>query len=170
MRRDDGFTLLELLVVTLLIAVVTTLGATAVNRYWKVRALEGGADEVVTELRGLQQDASSQSHPWVTGAYFRAGTNRWGVVRGNIKTGACTVSARRTFPAGVTVSSVSFSDVATMSLTTNCTTAAESGAEVVFFFARGSATNGSVSLSHPEVSGGARTINVSSLTGRVTGP
>jgi prepilin-type N-terminal cleavage/methylation domain-containing protein len=168
MRRDEGFTLIEVLVVSVLIAVVMTLGARAINHYWKLRALKGSAEEVSTELRGLQQDAGSQSHPWVLGAYFKAGTNRWGVVRGNINTGTCTVNGRRTFPAGVTVSTASFVDVTTMSLTSNCTTAAEAGAEVVFFFARGSATSGTVTLSHPEI--GTRTIDVSSLTGRVTGP
>lgn len=168
MQTERGFTIVEMLVTCLILVVALTLGASAISHYWKSRALKGATDEVLTELRGLQQDASAQSHPWVFGTYFKSGTNRWGVVRGNINTGACTVQARRTFPAGVSVSTVSFADVSTQSLTANCTTAAEAGAEVVLFFARGSATGGSLGLSHAQVSGGTpRTITVSPITGRV---
>lgn len=170
MRREDGFTVIELLATCLIIAVVMTLGAYAIRHFSQLRALEGAAHEVVTELRGLQQDAGAQSHPWVTGAYFKNGTNRWGIVRANIKTGACQVSARRTFDDGVNVSGVSFADITTLGLTSNCTTAAESGAEVVFFFARGSATAGTVSLAHPKIGSGPRTMTVSPITGQVTGP
>lgn len=168
MRKEDGFTIIELLVASIIIAVVTTLGAYAISHYSKLRALEGSTNEVITELRAMQQDAGSRSHPWVSGVYFKAGTNRWGIVEGNIKTGVCTRKAARTFPAGVTVSTATFSDIATQSLTANCTTAAESGAEVVLFFARGSATSGSMSLVHPNVGSGARTLTVSPITGRVT--
>lgn len=168
MHKQTGFTLIEVLVTCLLLTVVLTLGAPAIGRYWRVRALEGATTEVVTELRGLQQDASAQSHPWVFGAYFSSGTNRWGIVKGNIKTGACTVQARRTFSAGVSISSVSFADISTQDLTSNCSTAAEASSEVVLFFARGSATGGSVGLRHMEVDGGdPRTIDVSPITGRI---
>lgn len=169
--KENGFTLSELLVVTLIIGIALTLGAPAFSRYWKVRSLNAAVDEVATELRGDQQDATSQSHPWVWGAWFKQGTPRWGIVRGNANTGACEVRDRRSFPAGVTVSAVSFADVTTPTLSAQCAAAAESGAEVVLFFARGSATGGSVSLSHPEVGGGsARTITVAPITGRVTKP
>lgn len=169
--REDGFTLSELLVVTVVIAIALTLGAGAFGRYWKVRSLNGAIDEVVTELRAKQQDATGQTHPWVWGAWFKQGTPRWGIVRANAISGACEVRARRTFSSGVTVSAVSFADVTTPALSATCAAAAESGAGVVLFFARGSATGGSVSLSHAEVGGGsARTITVSPITGRVTAP
>lgn len=169
--KENGFTLTELLVATLVIGIALTLGAPAFNRYWKVRALNGAVDEVVTELRGEQQDATSQSHPVVWGAWFKQGTSRWGVVRGDVSTGNCVVRDRRTFPAGVEVTAVSFADVTTQSLSAECAMRAEAGAEVVLFFARGSATGGSVTLSHPQVGGGSpRTITVSPITGRVTRP
>lgn len=169
--RENGFTLTEMLMACAVIAVALTLGGAAFKHYWKVRALSGATDEVVTELRGQQQDASAQSHPWVWGAWFKQGTNRWGIVRANALTGTCEVRSRRTFGAGVTVAGVSFADVTTPATSANCATAAEAGAEVVLFFARGSATGGSVSLAHPEVNGGAaKTITVSPITGRVTRP
>lgn len=169
--NENGFTLSELLVVGVVIGIALTLGATAFNRYWKVRALAGAVDEVVTELRSEQQDATSQSHPWVWGTWFKQGTSRWGVVRGNAVTGACELKSSRTFPASVTVSAVAFDDVTTPALSANCAAAAETGSEVVLFFARGTATGGSVSLAHPEVNGGTpRTITVAPITGRVTRP
>lgn len=170
-KSEDGFTLVELGVVGVVLAIVLTLGASAFSRYWKVRALNGSVEEVVSELRAEQQGASTQTHPWVMGAWFKAGTSSWGVVRANSLTGDCIVTSRRTFGTRVVVSAVSFDDVATGNLTANCVNEAETGSEVVFFFARGTATGGSVSLKHAEVSGGAaRTITVSPVTGRVTRP
>lgn len=169
--RENGFTLTELLMVCSVVAIALTLGAAAFNRYWKVRSLTGAIDEVVTELRAEQQDASTQTHPSVWGAYFKQGTSRWGIVRGDAETGTCQVTARRTLPTSVVVSAVAFDDVTTPALSANCATAAEAGSEVVLFFARGSATGGSVSLAHPQVGGGSpRTITVTPITGRVTRP
>lgn len=171
MRREDGFTLSELLVACLVMSIVLGLSAYALRRYWQTRALHGSVDQVVSELRGEQQNAGSESHPWVWGAWFKQGTSRWGVVRGNSDTGACEVRSRRTLSTGVTISAVSFADVTSPALSDACAAAAEPGSEVVLFFARGSATQGSVSLSHPEVGGGStRTITVSPITGRVTRP
>lgn len=168
MRRDDGFTLIELLVACLVMSLVLGLGAYSIRRYWQTRALHGSVDQVVSELRAEQQNASTATHPWVYGAWFRAGTPRWGVVRANSVTGGCEVLSRRTFSTGVTVATVSFDDVATQNLTSNCATAAEAGSEVVFFFARGTATGGTVALSHPQVAGGvAKTVTVSPVTGKV---
>jgi prepilin-type N-terminal cleavage/methylation domain-containing protein len=174
--RQEGFTLTELMVTCLVLGIVLTLGVTAFRHYWKVRALTGAVDEVVTELRGQQQDASTQTHPWVAGAWFKQDTSRWGTVRANAVTGACEIRSRRTLPAGVTVSSVSFSDVTDPNISGNCAAglASEAGpgaVEIVVFFARGTATEGSVSLSQPAVNGGAaRTISVAPMTGRVTRP
>lgn len=169
MRREDGFTLSELLIVMLVMSIVLGLGAYSLRRYWQTRALHGSVEEVVTELRAEHQKATSESHPWVWGAWFKQGTPRWGVVRANSATGACQVTSRRTLSTSVTISAVSFADVTSPALSSACAAAAESGAEVVLFFARGSATEGSVSLAHAEVGGGsARTITVSPITGRVT--
>lgn len=167
--RQDGFTLTELLVACLVLSIALTLGATAFGHYTKVRALAGAVDQVVTELRGEQQDASTQTHPWVWGAWFKQNTSEWGTIRANAVTGACEVKSRRTFNAGVTVASVSFSDVTGPNVTANCVTAVGgSGVDVVVFFARGTATGGTVSLRHPSVNGGAvKTVTVAPMTARV---
>ena len=145
-----------------------SLGAFSIRRYWQTRALSGSVDQVLTELRGEQQDASTATHPWVYGAWFKAGTSRWGLVRANSLTGACQVLSRRTFDSGVRVATASFDQVTTQNLSANCSTAAETGAAIVFFFARGTATGGTVALSHPKVSGGAtKTVRVYPVTGKV---
>ncbi len=155
----------------LIMSIVLTLGASPLRRYWQTRALHGGVDEVVTELRSEQQKASSESHPWVRGVWFKQGTSRWGVVRANASDGSCRLESTRTLPAGVTISAVAFADVTTPALTASCTAAAGTGTEMALFFARGSATEGSVSLSHAQVGGGSpRTITVSPITGRVARP
>jgi hypothetical protein len=76
--------------------------------------------------------------------------------------------SRKTLGTGVKISAAAFDDVSTNNLTTNCTTATEAGAEVAFFFARGTATGGTVALTQPEVSGGAvKTVRVYPVTGKV---
>lgn len=169
--NENGFTIVELLATCLIIMVAVTLGVSGIRHFWRMQGLRGGMEQVVSELRGQQQEAGSQSHPYVWGTWFKSGSNRWGVVKGNVKTGSCQVLSRRTFDAGVTISSASFADIDTFGLSANCSAAAESGAEVALFLARGTATGGSVSLTQPDVSGGApRTVSVSPITGRVTQP
>jgi prepilin-type N-terminal cleavage/methylation domain-containing protein len=171
MDDQRGFTVVELLATCLIVAVAVSLGALGTRHYWRVQSLRGGVEEITSTLRGQQQAAGSESHPYVWGAWFRSGTNRWGVVRGNVTTGACVVKESHTLDSGVTIQSVSFTDINTAGLTTNCSNAAGSGSEIVLFLARGTATGGSVSLRHPAVSGGAaRTISVSPITGRITQP
>ncbi|MDQ3985702.1 MAG: prepilin-type N-terminal cleavage/methylation domain-containing protein [Actinomycetota bacterium] len=169
--KENGFTIVELLVTSLIITVAVTLGASAIRHYWRLQALRGSVEQVVSEMRGHQQEATSESHPYVWGTWFKSGSNRWGVVRGNIKTGTCEVRSRRTFGGGVAIQSASFADIDTLSLSANCAAATESGAEIALFLARGTATGGSVNLTQADVSGGApRTISVSPITGRVTQP
>ncbi|HYO61092.1 MAG TPA: prepilin-type N-terminal cleavage/methylation domain-containing protein [Actinomycetota bacterium] len=171
MRREEGFTLSELLVACLVMSILLGLGAYSLRRYWQTRALHGSIDEVVSELRTEQQKASSESHPWVWGVWFKQGSGRWGVVRGNASTGTCALQSRRSLPASVTFAGASFADVTSPGLSASCANEAEAGAEVALFFPRGTATEGSVSLRHLEVGGGAaRTITVSPITGRVTSP
>lgn len=171
MRREDGFTLIELLAAILVMSLLLGLSAYSLRRYWQTRALIGSVDEVVTELRNEQQRASSESHPWAWGVWFKQGTSRWGVVRANVSTGTCTVRSRDTLSTSVTFTAASFADVTSPALSAACATEAETGAEVALFFARGTATEGSVALAHSEVDGGAaRTITVSPITGRVATP
>jgi prepilin-type N-terminal cleavage/methylation domain-containing protein len=168
MTREDGFTLIELLVAILVMSMALGLGAYSIRRYWQTQALHNSVDEVVSELRSQQQEASTATHPWVYGAWFKPDSPRWGVVKANSLTGTCQVVSSNTFGTGVEIESAAFDDIATKNLTANCAAAAESGAEVVIFFARGTATGGTVALDHPEASSGAaKTVRVYPVTGKV---
>lgn len=168
MRNEDGFTLTELLVAMLIMSLVLGLGAYSLRRHWQTRALHGGIDDVVSELRAEQQNASTATHPWVYGTWFKPGSNRWGVVKANSITGVCQLVSSKTFGTGVEIATASFDDVSTAGLTTNCIGATEPGTEIAFFFARGTATAGTVALRHPEVAAGAvKTVRVYPVTGKV---
>jgi len=168
MRDEEGFTLTELLVAMLVMSLVLGLAAYALRRHWQTRALHAGVDEIVSELRTEQQEASTATHPWIYGAWFKPGTGRWGTLRTHANTGTCQVLSSRTLGTGVQITTAAFDDVLTQSLTAKCVTATEPGTEIALFFARGTATGGTVALSHPEVSAGAvKTVRVYPVTGKV---
>lgn len=174
MRRESGFTLVELLVGIAISATLLTLGAFAVRQYWFVSAADGAAEKVVSELRGLQQRATAESHPMVYGAWFKedVATAQWGILRYDPKDASsssddiCTqLGPAQRFGDGVVISNAAF-DPAGGTIDTTCAGAAPSGADLVFFYARGSATAGEVVLDHDEISDPLR-VTVSGVTGRV---
>jgi prepilin-type N-terminal cleavage/methylation domain-containing protein len=168
MTEESGFSLVELLVAMVLFAIVVTLGAAAVTHFWMVRSLEGGREQVVTQLRQLQQRVVSESHPLVYGARFRPGTgpqaSEWGLVRYSPDTNTCEQYASRTLD-GVRVAGATF---AANDVTSFCREEIPgAGADhFVFFFARGNATSGAVVLYHP-ILDRERGVEVHGITGRV---
>ena len=173
MRKEHGFTVIELLAVSLIALTLLGLSATAARHYWFVRSLQGAQDQVVAELRELQQRSQSRSHPQVYGIRLRPGSqpgtaSQIGVVRYDYSTGSCAELTTRTLDAGVYVSAASFTD-----LSPGPTQACRAGIpgagsdKFAFVFARGSATAGSVTLRHPSI-GDAKTVSLSQLTGRVS--
>lgn len=170
LRRQEGFTLIEMLATLALTGILLGLSVPALRHFWLTRALEGGADQVVSQLRQLQEDAISQSHPRVFGARFRPNSSEWELIQydptgGGSGTPSCTVEGTRTFNTGVQVSSVDFGTAPTDVVTT-C--ALQAGEEVALFYARGTATAGSLTLVQPALAGRTRTVTVTPLTGRVT--
>lgn len=174
MRRESGFTLIELLTVILIGAILMTLGASAVRQYWFVNAADGAAEKVVAELRQLQQRTAAESHPMVYGAWFKEDvtTGQWGLLRYDPKDASVStddvcaqLGTPQRFGDGVVVTSASF-DAAGGSIETKCTATAPGGSDLVFFYARGSATDGEISLDHEAISE-PLTVTVSGVTGRV---
>lgn len=167
LKQQDGFTLVELLVVILLSAILMTLSASALRTYWFTQALETSGQDVVSQFRQLQQRTDSFGHPLVYGARFEVGTSRWAVVRYDPKSATvtsddvCDVTTQQTFADGVTISAADFEPPSGI-LVSKC---AGSSQKFVFFYARGTATAGSVTLTHP-ITGKTRTISVLPLTGR----
>ena len=174
MRRESGFTLIELLVVMSISAVLMTLGASAVRHFWFVNAVDKGAEQVQSELRQLQQRATAQSHPLVYGAWFRTGQNSsWGVLKFDPKNAStasddeCTqVGGAEVLPSGATFSAVDFSTTGATTIETKCSVVAPAGSERVYFFARGTATPGELTVYQSNINE-SRTLAVSALTGRV---
>ncbi len=174
MRRESGFTLIELLVVILISSVLLTLSATAVRHYWFVSSADSAAEEIVAELRGLQQRTTAESHPMVYGAWFKetVPAGQWGILQFDPKDASTSsddecrqLGPARTMGDGVVVDSASF-DAAGGTLASRCAAAGPEGADLVFFYARGSATDGELALDHEALSQ-PLVITVSGTTGRV---
>jgi prepilin-type N-terminal cleavage/methylation domain-containing protein len=148
----EGFTLVELLVTLLLLAVLMAIAGTALRHYWWVQSLEGGQNSIVTDLRGLQQRVTSETFPVVYGARFTAGGSRWQNVKYDPVANSCSVVREGDFDGGefsggVVVESGEFEDYITGGI--NASDGCKSGltgASVVFFFARGTATPGQLTL------------------------
>jgi prepilin-type N-terminal cleavage/methylation domain-containing protein len=164
MKRQDGFTLVELMVAMALGAILMTLGALALRNYWWHRALEGGADEIVTQVRELQERVVAETHPLVYGARFGAGDEEWSLVRYDPEAGTCSQYSTLTLDAGVEINTVNFASDPVV--TGFCAGALGAGSdEFVFFYARGNATAGSVTISHAGL-GRSETVSIAGVTGR----
>lgn len=169
-RNESGFTLIELLVVIAVTSLLLTLGAPAFRHYWFKRSLYGTQDLMMTEMRAMQEKAVSESHPLVYGLRFEPGTSNWGEIKYNPKDQStptddeCSyVGSAMTFESRVRVETAVF-DAPPGLDPSKCP---DSGtAEFVFFYAKGTATAGSVTFSQPNLSDEIG-LSVSSLTGRV---
>lgn len=164
MRKEEGFTLIEIMAAMALAAVLMTLGAMSLRTFWWHRSLEGGADQIVSQVRELQERVVAETHPLVYGARFRAGSPTWGLVQYDPDAGTCTQYTTHTFDTSVYVSAASFSSDPTV--TNFCRTALSAPSdEFVFFYARGNATPGSVTIRHDGLDE-EESVTVAGVTGR----
>jgi type II secretory pathway pseudopilin PulG len=158
----------ELLVVITITSLLLMLSALALRNYWLTQALEGSAEQVVSQLRQLQQRTDSESHPIVYGSRFEIGTPNWAIVRYDPKSPTttdddeCTLDSTRAFSDGVVASAASFDSPPGLVMS-KCPASSQ---RFVFFYARGTATAGSVTLRN-EITARTETISVLPLTGRV---
>lgn len=176
MRRESGFTLIETLVVIGISAVLMTLSASAIRNYWFVNAAHDAVETVETQLRGLQQRTTAESHPMVYGAWFQEDVTsaQWGVLQYDPKDASSSsddvcnqLGPAQRFGDGVVITEATF-DAAGGTIETKCTATAPAGADLVFFYARGSATGGDIFLDHEAIAEPLR-VTVSGVTGRVEG-
>jgi prepilin-type N-terminal cleavage/methylation domain-containing protein len=168
MRGDGGFSILELLVVISIVAILFSLSAVALRNYWRAQALQGGKTELTSHLRRAQEQAVTESHPIIFGVQFRLGEPEWATVRFDPDSGVCAIDETRALSAGVVVSAAEFLDAA--GVTDVCEAQLPplgmADDEFVFFFPRGTATAGSVTLLQPS-SASTETLDVTPITGRV---
>ena len=186
MRKEEGFTLVELLAVMFITTILVTLGAAAFRWYWLGQSLYGEQDQIYAGLRGMQQQVVSESNPYVFGAWFKVmtpatdnGSPQWGTVRYTPASGttpaSCTSTGESRFQGGVQVTDADFADslagvssiadvIATCRSQVTASTAAD---DFVFFLARGTATGGCVILNQPNREMAEHGVWVGPLTGRV---
>jgi len=177
MDKEDGFSLIELLVIMGLVAILMTLGAFAARQFWFQRSLVGGQDQVVTQLRALQQRVVAEgiTTRWY-GAWFNttaATDHTWGIVRYDSVANSCLSLGSFQFDAGVEVSQVDFADtvsgtsVATAITTCRNLSTIPDASDLAFFLSRGTATESTsnLQLNQPRL-GRTEEIRILSLTGR----
>lgn len=167
---ETGFTVIELATVSVIMITLLSLSFFAVRQFWLSKGLEGAQDQVAEQMHAAQQRSFSESHPLVYGVWFLKGTTTWGLARYTTTTASCAVVHTYKFTDSVDV--VATTDFTTAAgLTSTCQTAT-SGAtagnyEIAFFYPRGSATGGTVTLRQAGT-GQTRNVTVTPLTGRVT--
>jgi prepilin-type N-terminal cleavage/methylation domain-containing protein len=175
MHDEDGFTLIEMLVVMALAAIIMTLSVSALRSYWFAQSLSGSVDIVTTQMRQAQQQAESESHPLVYGVWFInvGDATRWGTLQYDPALASpCREIGKRSFDTGVQVKDVSFNeDPVRTPLCRSALSDAEipsaSSAQIAFFYARGTATPGSITLEQVQTDRSKQLI-VTGITGRVS--
>ena len=188
MKREEGFTWVELLAVIAITSILLTLGATAIRYFWLGSALTGERDQIFTNLRTIQQQVVSESNPLIFGAWFKVttpstddGSTQWGTVRYRPADAAagtaasCTSTGTHRMDGGVQIAEADFGNtiggsVAVNDVITLCKTqvsAATSATDFALFLARGTATSGCVTLNQPRRAMDDVTVLVHSLTGRI---
>lgn len=166
MKDDSGFTLVELMAVIALMAILMTLGASALRRYWFVQGLVGAENEVVSQLRAQQQQSRTTA-PKVFGARFTIGSSEWDLISYDPTKDLgvrCERVEERTLGTGVIVQDAEFDQV--LDEAGEQEACLQGATALVLFYARGSATQGEVTLRQPNIDRSA-SVCVTGLTGRV---
>ena len=169
MRNERGFTLIESLVAVALISLLVSLSAMALRNFWFVEAVDRATGEVTSLLKRSQQRVVAETHPLVYGIWFKPDSSDWGVVKFDPKTidtttdDVCTREPDKKLSDGVKVTAVTGDTTSTPAV--ECLSVVPD-ATFVFFYARGTATEATITLGKDE-STSTRSINVSPLTGRV---
>jgi len=178
-RRQAGFTLIELLVTMGIAALLLTLSAGAVRVFFLNQSLEGATDELVTQMREQQEDSVAQAFPLIFGVGVSAGRNDFtlfsfdpGADSSSTADDSCEATTRSfdagMFSVGARVASETIANDPAAPEYAEC--AGLPGVvndQIVFFYARGTATGGTIVLEQPGIDR-QRTITVSAASGRVT--
>jgi prepilin-type N-terminal cleavage/methylation domain-containing protein len=176
MRNEQGFSLIELMVAMLVASLLMGLGYTAFRSYWLNRGFEGAHTQIVTELRHLQELTVSETHPIVYGARFRPSSayttdsGRWTVIKYNPTdpVAQCKELGTTEFGGGAFVAQATFDPPPSTMDASLCPGYGSAGNRFVFFFARGTATAGTLTLKN-DILEKTSDVGVLGLTSRVEG-
>jgi len=154
-RGDDGFTLIEVLVVMVVMGVLMAIAIPSWSHYQNKQNYLGSAQLVVSEMRRIQLQAVAQETTYRVD--FTVGGKTFKVYQLTDATaGTYTLTQTVSLPgSAATFASPAF----TMKDGTASTSA--------WFYARGTASDGTVTLTRTNTGGHAYVINVEGLTGRV---
>jgi prepilin-type N-terminal cleavage/methylation domain-containing protein len=171
-EQEAGFSLIEVLATMVLLGILLTLGAFALKTFWMRRSLDGSTKQVTAQLRQMQQRAVAESHPLIYGAGFTEGSDTYSLLRYDpaATSTKCTKMNTVSLEDGVKIAGGTSFTSNPYITTSECPSTA--GDEFVFFFARGTATGGTLKLTHEGLVGTSQdttTIKVTNLTGRVEG-
>lgn len=167
-NRENGFTIIELMVVAVIGAVLLGLGGAALRHYTRAKALESAHTTTVSQLRAVQQRSFTEGYPNAYGVRYLKNGTRWDVVRYNATAGTCAVVESHLLTNSVAIApSTDFPDSTAATACRSATPGPSADFEVALFYARGSATAGTVTfkLSGTDKS---RSITVNGSTGRVS--
>lgn len=154
--EEDGFTIIELLVVMGIIGILMTLTSYAIFSYWRAQQLSGATQQIVTDLRDTQVRAQSEVRTYRV--QFNVDDELYTITRceGN----DCTNPAL--FGVVETVHMENGIDIFTAAFTYGTTTDGAS----VYFLPRGVSSGGSVVIRSERLNQD-RVITVDGLTSRV---
>lgn len=167
-RSEGGFTLIEVMAVAVIGALLLGLSASALREYSRAKALESAHTTTVSMLRSVQQRSSTDGYPRAYGIRFLKNGTRWDVVRYDASTGTCNVVESHDLTNTVIVAPVT--DFPSSPAATACANASPGGSadyEVALFYARGTATAGTVEFKLDGTSK-SRSLSVNAATGRVS--
>jgi prepilin-type N-terminal cleavage/methylation domain-containing protein len=175
LRKEEGFTFIEVLVTTVIFAVLLTLGASAFRHFWLERSLSDSAAELVSQLRQVQEQAVSETHPLVYGLRLKVApsysdeSNLYSILSYNPDAAigtTCRERGTRRFESGVFVTDAEFTEPSWIG---ECPGSSGLDNHFVFFYARGSATPGELTLEHTALDR-TESVTVTAVTGRVANP
>jgi prepilin-type N-terminal cleavage/methylation domain-containing protein len=155
---DAGFTLIELLVVMVIMGVLMALAIPTWSHYQNKQDYVGSARLVVSELRRAQLQAVAQETTYRVD--FAVSGRTMSVYRCDIVAPATTCTYSLTKTVALPGAAATF---ASPSFTTNLGAASTSA----YFYARGTASDGTVRLTRTNTGGPAYVVNIEGLTGRV---
>lgn len=167
-NRESGFTIIELMVVAVIGAVLLGLGAVALRQFSRAKALESAHTTTVTQLRAVQQRTFTEGYPRAYGVRYLKNGTRWDVVRFDAAAGTCTVVESHQLTNSVVVApTTDFPDSTAATACRGAAPGASADFEVALFYARGSATAGTVTFKLNGTSK-TRSITVNGSTGRAS--